>query len=106
MRDCSRNYSVVFLLRFDAHSYSPVIKTSGLCYVMLCSVLSNLPFAAVICYFLREYFITLHSLSVLGFFFNTEKILEVSLLKRQKGEAFCLVTIKFRFKTLQKIASR
>ena len=86
------------------------------CYVMLRSrvlyfhrvlksMLSNLPVAAGICCFWREYFITLQSFSVRAFC-NIEKILEVSLLKRQWGEAFSLVTIKFRSKTLQKIASR
>lgn len=67
-------------------------------------MLSNLPFAAI-CYFWRQYFITLQSFSVRACC-NIEKILKVSLLKRQRVEAFSLVTRKFRSKTLQKIASR
>lgn len=49
--------------------------------------------------------ITLQSVSVCACC-NIEKILKVSLLKRQRVEAFSLVTRKFRSKTLQKIASR
>lgn len=105
----------LYFLCFRAGSYSSVTKTSGLCYVMLCSrvlhyrvlksMLSDLPFVAINCFFWREYFITLQHLPV-PVFWNTEEILEVSLLKRQRVGAFSLVTIKFRSKTLQKIVSR